>query len=282
MNEESLLTILAEEGLPATTPIYQYRGIRQCLESFELEIERYGKDGQCPGYVMFTHLDGRSFLECVEDAGEKLLARSYKGYDLISHTIVLKMPSPPHATATATFVEIFILWYTQQHDLLTPGGDQQVPGSTTTKEKSPDASWMPPTIPPDLAGIRDPKWPTVVVETAWSERKPKLKQDLKFWVGQAKGQVRVLLTIKIRQRDGKITIKRWLPIELTMLPGPLYTQKMTIKRDTPEGSVKGLLEIPFREAYLREKCDGETDFHMSHEDMRRIGELVWARMLPPQ
>lgn len=58
---------MAEEGLPATTPIYQYQGIEQCLRSFELEIERCDREGHRRGYVVISDVDEHSFRECFEE-----------------------------------------------------------------------------------------------------------------------------------------------------------------------------------------------------------------------
>lgn len=83
--------ILRKEGLPATIPRYQYQGVKQCLRCFELELERYDRDGQHGDclFVIFDHVDNRSFQECFEnDSAESLLVHSLVTYNFISHTNV--------------------------------------------------------------------------------------------------------------------------------------------------------------------------------------------------
>jgi hypothetical protein len=195
--------ILRKEALPATTPRYQYQGIEQCLRCFELELERYRRDGQRgDSYVIFDHVDDRSFWESWDDSVESLLLHSFVSYNFISHTIILQMVTPMRETANHAFSEIFALWHRRQENRLFPRGRTTVAG--LTREKSPDSCW---TTSVQVPG-RDTKWPTVVIEAGWSEPIGKLEQDVLFWLRESEQQVKVALTINVTRR-GSITIQQW-------------------------------------------------------------------------
>jgi hypothetical protein len=148
--------ILREEALPATTPRYQYQGIEQCLRCFELELERYNRDGQRgDSYVIFDHVDDRSFRELEDDSVDSLLLHSFVTYNFISHTIIFKMRSHLHEAVSHAFSEIFAFWHRHQESRLLPKGGPDVAG--LTRNKAPDCCW---TTSVQVPG-RDPnKWLT--------------------------------------------------------------------------------------------------------------------------
>ncbi|CAG8909513.1 unnamed protein product [Penicillium egyptiacum] len=266
--------ILREEGLPTTTPRYQYQGIKQCLRCFELELERYNRDGQPAdySYIIFDHVDERSFQECFEDeSGESLLTHSFVTYNFISLTIVMKLPTPTHETAHRSFSEIFATWSRGQESRLVPIGRVTIEGST--RRKCPDSSWKSSIQAPG----RDLKWPTILVEVGWSESRAKLREDVLFWLRESTQQVKVALTIEVT-RTGNITVEQW---ELDQNTGgtsvqPIQTMKISRKRLTGPNQyhITGSMDIQFDDCFLRAKRGSETDFHLSNDDMKEIAEAV--------
>jgi hypothetical protein len=267
--------ILREEGLPATTPRYQYQGVKQCLRCFELELERYDREGQHGDglYVIFDHVDDRSFQECFEDdSAESLLVDSLATYNFISHTIVLKIPpSDVHEAAHRAFSEIFSTWHRGQESRLVPTGDAEVEGFT--RKKKPDSSWKTSIHIPG----RDVKWPTILVEAGWSEPMAKLKQDILFWLRESEQQVKVALTIQVTRRES-VTIKQWVLDETTRSSvKPIQTMHITRNRDPRlnQHQISGSMRIPFEDCFLRAKRGNESDFVLSNEDLTELAEAVW-------
>ncbi|KAJ5977859.1 hypothetical protein N7501_001201 [Penicillium viridicatum] len=268
--------ILREEGLPPTTPRYQYQGIKHCLECFEHEFDRYIRDGQPANssYIIFDHVDERSFLKCFEDdSGESLVTHSLVTYYFTSLTVVAKMPTPMHGAAQHTFSEIFCLWHNAQESRLLPAGSTTVEGST--RKKTPGTSWKSSIKPPK----RDSRWPTIVVEVGWSETKAKLKQDIRFWFCESNQQVNVALTIKVTEK-GNITIDKWGLNTNTGDVEPVQTMSIYRKRRARRTSpnqyhISGSIDIPFQDCFLRAKRGNETDFRLSHDNLKSIAEVVW-------
>ncbi|KAJ6004516.1 hypothetical protein N7522_006161 [Penicillium canescens] len=264
--------ILREEGLPDTTPRYQYQGVKQCLRCFELELERYDRDGQHGDclFVIFDHVDDRSFQECFED----VLKHSWETYNFISHTIVLKMTtSDVHEAAHRAFSEIFSAWHRGQESRLIPTGGATVKGFT--RKKHPDSSWKTSVHIPG----RDMKWPTILVEAGWSKPMAKLKQDVLFWLRESEQQVKVALTIQVTRR-GSITIQQWVLDQTARRSSvkPIQTMHITRNRNahSNQHQVSGSMRIQFEDCFLRAKRGNESDFSLSNDDLTEIAEAVWC------
>ncbi|KAI9375469.1 hypothetical protein BJX61DRAFT_539757 [Aspergillus egyptiacus] len=75
----------------------------------------------------------------------------------------------------------------------------------TLGAKEPDRAWRPIRLPRG----RSDKWPTVVLEVAYSETQSKLQSDLRYWLREPDGEVKTILTLRIDQNEPKITIERW-------------------------------------------------------------------------
>lgn len=278
---------MAEEGLPATTPICRYQGIEQCLRSFELEVERCNREGHRDVYVVVSDVDERSFRECFENSGERRLTTSWETYNFISHTVILKMTSTIHDVAHRIFCRVFEDWARQATSLLIPTGAAKVVEST--RAKRPDSSWK-----PEVPGLgKDGKWPTIIVEAAWTESSRKLAQDIDFWLRDSNDQVNVALSIRIDnekirpngdvKKQAKISIQRWILYETRNGSFVKPDQTMEIVRDPAleEHRISGSLNIPFKDVFDREKRANETDFNLSDDNMKQIGKFVWLVMFPP-
>ena len=276
---------MAEEDLPATTPRFQYQGIRQCLRSFQLEEERHDKAGNPGGYVIVYNVDGRSFLECFVNSEESVLTHAWKTYNFTSYTVILKMSSKIHEVAITAFSFLVDGWSRQAETLLLTTLKAQIQG--LSRNKRPDCSWKPAVE----VGGQDRHWPTVILEVGWTEIRSKLEQDMLFWL-QESGAVNVALTMKVEgitvdgkgvKREANITIQQWVLRETRRGPSLKPVQTMKIVRD-PAGDhrISGSLTIRFEDAFARRKRGNETDFRLSHEDMKDIARRVWNRQFETQ
>lgn len=63
-------------------------------------------------------------------------------------------------------------------------------------------------MPAILPYSREDTWPSIVVEVKWTEGRPIIEQDMRFWLEGPGGQVEVALTISAYPH-GSITIEKW-------------------------------------------------------------------------
>jgi hypothetical protein len=71
--------------------------------------------------------------------------------------------------------------------------------------KEADEAWRPRYV----SGGRSPTWPSVVLEVAYSETKPKMQSGVRFWHRESQGDVKVILTMHINKTSPQITIEKW-------------------------------------------------------------------------
>lgn len=216
-------------------------------------------------------IDECSFRECFVDSGEKLLMLSWEIYDYLSHSALLKMESSAHAVAVGTFGNIFSRWANNVTDPeLTSTSTRNVRGSTRSKKA--DGSWCPRELPHG----RSHKWPTCVLEVAWSERRTKLHQDMKFWLGEPESTVNAAITISVLH--DRVVVESWERGR----KNPAPTQKIEILRKPRPGRsrVNGQLEIQFADVFLRARRNGESNFVLTATDIDELARHIWAYQYP--
>ncbi|KAJ6189758.1 hypothetical protein N7519_004666 [Penicillium mononematosum] len=73
-------------------------------------------------------------------------------------------------------------------------------------------------------------WPTVVIETGFSESRPKLVQDARWWFGSSNGQVQIVILISITKHA--VHIERW-QLAPPDAPNPLTRSYINALRNDP-------------------------------------------------
>lgn len=257
--------------LPPFTPIYPFKGFQDCFDIIQQAIDQYDEGSKTSNPFIGFDIDGPSFLTYFENGEENMLSLSWEIYDHTDHILRIKMTSSEHEIAKGTFTEIFSAWHRgHSRDRLVNTGEQSVRSQNRITKRA-DTSWRP-EYPP---GGRGYKWPTIAVEVAWSERRPKVKDDMEFWLANSRGKVVVALSITVTRT--KIAVERW---ELEsrndgMIPHP--TEKMEILRKAKPNCprIQGHLKIPFEDIYLRRKQKDETDFVLTEDNMEEMARKVW-------
>ncbi|KXG51083.1 uncharacterized protein PGRI_066550 [Penicillium griseofulvum] len=258
--------------LPPATRRYKYEGYDQCLAIMEQESERLEREEDALGCAynpyFIMDIDERSFLECFVNSGENLLTLSWEIYDYVSQSALLKMESSTHAVTIGAFNTIFSAWARRvDYPLLDPTTTGNVRGETRIKKA--DISWSPQNMP-----CRSAKWPTFVGEVAWSERRSKLQEDMKFWLDNSGSSVNAAITISLSR--SKIMVESW---ERSDGSPPSPNQKIEILRQPRPGrpKVNGHLQIKFSDVFLREKRNGEIDFILTERDMNELARHIWGQ-----
>ncbi|KAJ5976291.1 hypothetical protein N7481_009998 [Penicillium waksmanii] len=247
--------------LPMSTPSYQFRGVSQCLYTFERELERYEREGGSGNpYIIFAMGD-RGFRD-LKNSQESLLIKSIVEYDDASHTALFRMETTIHAVAASAFADTFLLWKSQFPELRLLHTTTSSVRGPSGKNKSPDGAWKPAILPYN----REAKWPSMVLEAKSSERRPKLEEDMRFWLEGSRGQC--TLAEQSLSRNGPSTTKNILFTE----------QKMTVVRTSAPNCdrITGQLPIRFEDVFLKPKKPGETDFQLSQTQLEDIANEIWT------
>ena len=124
-------------------------------------------------------------------------------------------------------------------------------------------------------GDRSTKWPALVVEVAWSEPRTKLANDVKFWLTQSNGEVKVALTLTVQPR-GRIILEKWKVIGADQTPTSCQKIEIVRKPAPKCEKITGSLKVPFEDLYGRPKQPNETDFVMTTGAMERLAMFVWT------
>ena len=114
----------------------------------------------------------------------------------------------------------------------------------------------------------------MIVEVKWCEGRHILEHEMRFWLKESQGQVKVALTISVHPH-GRITIEKWTLNDRGRLD---ISQKMTIVRQLSPKiyHITGQLTIPFEDVFLRPKEGNQTDFHLTHSDFEEMADDIWA------
>lgn len=277
-----------EEFLPSNTPIYEFRSIEQTVQIIEQEMSRLGGSQPRLGdplnpFLIFL-IDRRSFL-LWQDSGESLLQHSAKLYDYASSQLLVEMRSAQHEHASAAFSAILQRWYILKvknpRGRLIPCGGTSVEGET--RKRDPDVSWR-----ASLASGTF-RWPTFVVEVAWSEPRRKLIEDITFWLTEPASLVSIALTITVSEEKNEnqpstktVVIEKW----------ETHNDKDTSNRVRPSQQVKivkapgvgpqitGSIQLPLEAIFYRPKDEDEEDFIIESEKMKEIVDMIWPSDLP--
>lgn len=261
--------------LTALIPRFQYKGRQQFLDTWGHEMQRqlHGPPGEVIEWILFTNVDEHTFSQDFNSTDESALTR-WCAYDASQHLLLVRMiRSVQHEIAAATFNDLFL-------DAVEPTGlkyalrdlkSSTIRGTAGAKEA--DFSWAPRRCPPG----RSRDWPTVVLEVAFAESKSKLTSDVRFWLHQSNGDVKMVLTLSINRQVPEITIEKW-----ESQNGRHYrTQRLVISRGE-NGQIKvdgGSLVIEFIKLFLRPAdVPEETDIEIDMEKLQLLGSAVWEEM----
>ncbi|GFF36301.1 hypothetical protein IFM58399_04505 [Aspergillus lentulus] len=260
-------------GLSPTTSEYPYQGMQHfrhiiCKEAAESKHD----------YVIFSNIDEYTFLRDFDESQRQ----SYSDFFPQVRTLVARMPaSEVHEEAHAELNNTLMIKLaamnvrSQLRSLI--GADVVTP----TRTKKPDQSYKPVEFPADYSG----HWPSMVIETAFSESQSKLANDARWWLNASGGELKTVITIAVQKKREAITIDKWEAISRPTRgdPGkmvPEVVQKVTMTReggDAPVHITGAPLIIGFEKLFLRpaEEEKGEGDVVFSRDNLAEIADLVW-------
>lgn len=154
---------------------------------------------------------------------------------------------------------------------------------TQDRRKEPDGSWG----PRQRYSETNIKWPTVVLEVAFSEPKDKVKGDAWWWLYQSNTAVLKVITIDIKRPSGDVYVTLWERGAAQSRQHPRPEAKAVSTLDIFRGQygnparLEGTdIAVPFKDMLLRDPdtSHGEDDFIFSQAELLEIAEDIWADM----
>lgn len=207
-------------------------------------------------------------------------------YDRGLRQLIIKLTSKPHELAHRTLSRQIEKQATDMgilSDLMSLGNARVTSGDIS---KESDSSFRPVAVP---AGP-DRRWPSVVIESGYSESTIHLRQMADLWISESDGQVKVVIVISIERAREKILIEKWTPNPTPLNTGPALRSRgrsamreqtitLTKTHNRPAAVTGAPLVIMFHEMFLRNRAtDTEKDFRISEHDLQEIAKKVWDEM----
>ena len=273
----------ASEGLEGV-PVWIFKTIKNMQEAINSYEEKLEASEASP-YMIFRLVTTNDLLK-IERARENgkidrgVRLTHYVDWDIL----ILKVPTAKHEIAHRNFsdeLKIEAAGMGLRRELTNLG-------STTFKtprvSKEGDSALKPLSMRP-----RGADWPTIVLESGWSESLPKLRQDAHIWLENSGGDVKIALLFSIGRTARTMIIEKWenrpVPanrpatrsITTAAAPQtPTQIQAITIDSNTVNGAP---LTLEFRKIFLRQAIPPlEHDFTFTAQDLSEFVTDFWAAL----
>jgi hypothetical protein len=283
-----------EDPWPIDGIHYQYIDVQnfyQKLASIETSFEN---ESRANGpWILFTEVDEQAFAT-LQNSDHELSCLYTKVYDPHNYILWVKMESIFHSTATMAitrWMDREITKMNLNHDIIFTGttnyelkrldqaGNQVLDenGSVMILRKRADQ-----TIHPfSVALPRTMKWPSFILEAAYTESRKQIGEDIRIWLLNSHNQVTFAMAAFVN-RNQNVSIEEWRLLDrpTPYLKTRLIAEKvqgMSIDKPKPgqEPIVRGSLAIPFSKIFLRKPQGNETDLVMDRADIIEIARQVW-------
>jgi len=253
--------------------------MQEVISSYDEELE------EASPYLIFRPVTTKD-LRKIEREREKgeidegVRLTHYVDWDIL----IVKVPTTKHEAAHRRFSTRF----TFRAGLMGLIDELWDVGAATFKtrrmSKEGDSTFKPLSMRP-----RETDWPTIVIESGWSESLKRLRRDARIWLEESRGDVKIVLLISIgrRARAGTMTIEKWEngpapsnrpSTRSNMTQVPTLIQTITIDSNSNPTAVHGApLILGFREIFLRQAVPPlEQDFTFTAQDLSAYATNFWA------
>src|SRR4051794_19288041 len=272
---------------------HQYRQIwvlliRLCLH---FPIEEKLEASEASPYMIFRLVTTDDLLK-IERArengkiGRGVRLTHYVDWDVL----ILKVPTAEHEIAHGIFRDRLFgeaMLMGLRRELISIGATTF---KTLRMSKEGDSAFKPLSMRPHKAD-----WPTIVIESGWSESLTKLRQDAHRWLENSRGDVKIVLLFSIGRTARTMIIEKWehrpVPANVSATrsmtraaanppnqPSRSPTQIQAITIDSNSDTVNGApLTLEFRKIFLRQAVPPlEHDFTFTAQDLSAFATNFWA------
>ncbi|KAL4911801.1 hypothetical protein BDW62DRAFT_196196 [Aspergillus aurantiobrunneus] len=256
-----------------TPPVFQsypYRDRAQFQNDFNYAFRTTNDTIE---WFLVSAVDDKTFTTEFLEAEDAPFSR-WCAYDRTLELLLINMvKSKAHENAAGLFDNVFheaLITVGMERSLETIGAATHF---ATIGGKEPDRAWQPTRLPQD----RSDKWPTIVLEVAYSETKSKLQSDVRYWLRAPEGEVKTVLTLRIAQNEPRIVIERW---ESTGNGHGRRQQQVVITRiRSNKVTITGApLVLEFERLFLRASTiPREQNIKIDHEKLEFLATRVWSK-----
>ena len=247
---------------------YQYDQKKKLQEAINIEYHRLlQRDKNASEWLLFE-INEETFSRDFLNLEDKTPWSSFSKRESL---LLVKMMTKEHGAAIGAFHDALILALApmglgkalQLYSSATVEGDE--------RSKQGDNAWGP---------IRAPRghnrdWPTVVLEVAVSENQPKLQSDVRFWLRDGRGKVKIVFTLRVDRENPRIIIEKWV----LMNERVHHEAQVTISQNK-NGHVhvaNAPLTIEFESLFLRNAdVPREQDIEFSEADLVEMADTIWT------
>src|SRR5436305_13002631 len=275
----------ASKGL-AGVPVWIFKTIKNMQEAINSYEEKLEASEASP-YMIFRLVTTNDLLK-IERARENgkidrgVRMTHYVDWDIL----VLKVPTAKHERSHRKFSnELVIRAATMRlKDEFDDLGATKFKTPRVSKEG--DSAFKPLSIRP-----RETDWPTIVLESGWSESLTRLRRDAHIWLENSGGEVKIVLLFSIGRTARTMIIEKWenrpVPVNrpatrsITRAAAPQTpTQIQVITIDSNSTTGNGApLTLDFGKTFLRQAVPPLAhDFMFTAQDLSVFGTDFWASM----
>ncbi|KAE8356763.1 hypothetical protein BDV28DRAFT_163777 [Aspergillus coremiiformis] len=235
----------SELALTGQYPPTTYRNLRDIARAIAATRERLATQ-DVSQYLSFKHVSPADFKD-IDTHRSQLGAVRFTYYPDIN-TLLIKVPTRAHEVVHRNFDRKI----SSQFDAMNIDIDQFLSlGATryvgpTASEKEADSSFTNPVFRP-----RDSDWPTLVIESGVSESMPRLRQDAAWWMANSRGQVQIVLLIKVTRDTKCMVIEKYVPearvypnTRAQALAGPDYRPALVSTTEVHQGAYPPYVQGP--------------------------------------
>ena len=201
-------------------------------------------------------------------------------------TLIIKIPTSIHEQAHLSLAMKLVRLTAR----MGVGESEFVPyGATTMKSENysqPSQKEGDSTFRNKLIRQGDNAWPSLVIEAGNTESLPHLRSDAKWWIETSKGEVRIVVLIKVDKLKKSIAILKYIPRPRPMAypntrnaPTMVPVESATITIDqsvTPSQIQEAPLTLEFDQVFSRQpNPPNERDFILTAADLDEWAALLW-------
>lgn len=241
------------DHLPPHTNIYVYQSLDQFTSLLRAETERLQQDRDSRSqFLVFTHVPNDTFERDLREPEIDIPRFTLEAYSAQDNLLIVKMKSGPQVAAHEAIRIVLIEKLSAMNHAargLLGLGQETIKGNQRWKEA--DLSYIPARLPVG----RSDKWPTLALETGYTNSQGRLTANAEWWLSASNGDTKIAKTVDIDQKSRKITIKKFEYSDT----GNLQEESVTVQKPYNSNTqVLGApLTIPFCKLFLREPVGNE-------------------------